>query len=76
MARVKARLVAKDPVIARTLVKFSAAQLSSGEATSRLGLKNTSELLDLLGMTTLPFPSASAAKIEAMVAGLLREHEG
>ena len=70
MQRAVAALVARDPAVCDVLAQFSSARLSSNEAADRLGLAHSSQILDLLGMTNLPFPALPAEQIDAMVDNL------
>ena len=70
MQRAVAALTARDPTVCNVLAEFSAARLSSSEAAKRLGLAYSSQILDLLGMTNLPFPALPAEQIDAMVDNL------
>lgn len=67
MQRAVAALAAHDPAVCDVLADFSAARLGSSEAAKRLGLAYPSQVLDLLGMTNLPFPSLPGERIDAMV---------
>ena len=75
MTKAKAKLVTHDPQTIETLTKYSTATISSGESMKRLGLKFQGQLLDLLGMTNLPFPSLPTDRINSMVSELLQEEE-
>lgn len=67
MVRAKERLLARDPATMDALRRYAECQISSSEAMEQLGLPFQGQLLDLLGMTTLPFPSLPEARIDAMV---------
>lgn len=73
MTKAKAKLIANDHQAIETIIKFSNADISSEEAMRRLGLRFEGQLLDLLGMTNLPFPAISNDRVELMVNKLLLE---
>ena len=70
MSKAKSRLIAGDQLTIETLTKYSNSEISSIEATDKLGLKFYGQLLDLLGLTNLPFPSLGSERIDSMVAAI------
>ncbi|MFZ4538892.1 type II toxin-antitoxin system Phd/YefM family antitoxin [Propionivibrio sp.] len=73
MTKAKASLIRHDPLTVAVLTQYSNAEIGSVEAANKLGLKFHGQLLDLLGLTDLPFPSLPADRIDAMVSELLSE---
>jgi prevent-host-death family protein len=73
MTTAMTKLAANDHHVVSTLIEFSKAEISSEEAMRKLELKNRGQLLDLWGLTSLPFPSIAPERIASMVDGLLRE---
>jgi len=73
MSKAKSNLIAGEAITVKSLNDFSCGAISSSEALARLGLKFQGQLLDLLGMTNLPFPSLSKERIDLMVSDLLSE---
>lgn len=73
MTKAKAGLLTRDPAVVDALTRYSSAVISSSEAMEKLGLRFHGQLLDLLGMTNLPFPSLPSDRIESMVNELLQE---
>lgn len=67
MAKAKAGLADKEEWVIAPLVAYSKLEISSNEATKRLKLKYRGQLLDLLGMTDLSFPSLPSEQTEAMM---------
>ena len=75
LTRAKRKLMERDPLVVGVLISYSRTAIGSAEAMQRLGLKFQGQLLDLLGMTNLPFPSLPQTRIDAMVTGLLSAGE-
>lgn len=75
MTKAKVKLIANDNQAISALKKYASATISSEKAMKELGLRNQGQLLDLLGITNLPFPAISNDRIESMVENLLLEGE-
>jgi len=67
MSKAKSKLFAGDQMVIETLTRYSNAEISSIDAANMLELKFHGQLLDLLGMTDLPFPSLPNDRIDFMV---------
>ena len=73
MSKAKSRLFKGDSLTIETLTRYSNAEINSINAVRKLGLKFHGQLLDLLGMTDLPFPSLPEERIDFMVAEISGE---
>jgi prevent-host-death family protein len=67
ISKAKSRLFAGDSMVIETLTRYSNAEISSIDAANKLELKFHGQLLDLLGMTDLPFPSLPDDRIDLMI---------
>lgn len=60
-------IIEVDPTVIDELTRYSKNEISSTEVVRRTGIKSHSQLLDLLGLAELKFPSLPENRIDEMV---------